>query len=398
MTSMRRVLPTNLILVIAVFVSSLAWGDETPSGGPPGVPPESGQAGSLDAITQDDGPRFRVNSFVLQYAHDHPDHPRPDVILDRRVDLGLTDEGYVKPRAGVPVVSVNIGEVDQLEQHLFFASAIRTISESVVVALHERGLIGIHVEPDTRDIDRIGRDLRPEGQEDLRLFVRTAFVTKSRTIASGDRVATESRIDDERHERILRMSPLRHASSGQAGDLLRKDVLDDFLHRLNRHPGRRVDVSIAAGPDKEQGGVALDYLVSENKPWLVYGQVSNTGTEDSKEHRLRMGFVHHQMTDGDDIFRFDYITAGFDDANAVTGSYEAPVGESEFYRWRTYGAWSDFTAGDIALEDRGLTGESWLVGGELVFNAYQDGPFFLDLVGGGAVRTHLDQQPGTRRD
>ena len=67
-----------------------------------------------------------------------------------------------------------------------------------------------------------------------------------------------------------------YLGEGERNDLLRKNELDDYIFRLNRHPGRRVDLALSTGA--EVGGVTLDYLVAENKSTYVYGQISNTGT------------------------------------------------------------------------------------------------------------------------
>ena len=62
----------------------------------------------------------------------------------------------------------------------------------------------------------------------------------------------------------------------ERADLLHKSVLDRYLFHKGRHPGRRVDASVAAA--EEVGGVALDYMVTENQPLTLYFQASNTGT------------------------------------------------------------------------------------------------------------------------
>lgn len=214
-----------------------AWSQAADQGPPAQTQPSAGDgAGETVPVTPDekiDGPSFQVDQFVLLYAREHPNHPSLDTLLDCQVDLGLTDQGYIEPRKGVPIVTVTIGAVDQLPHNVFFESAITTVCKSIVVALHEHGLIGIFVEPDTRDIDRTKRDRRLKGQRSLRLLIRTAFVAENRTIASGDRVPPEARINNKRHSRILRLSPLQQAASGQSGDLLHKDVLDEFLFRLS---------------------------------------------------------------------------------------------------------------------------------------------------------------------
>ena len=51
--------------------------------------------------------------------------------------------------------------------------------------------------------------------------------------------------------------------------------------RLNRQPGRRVDVAISGAGDL--GLVDLDYPVvaQSRKPWYIYAQASNTGTKET---------------------------------------------------------------------------------------------------------------------
>ena len=58
--------------------------------------------------------------------------------------------------------------------------------------------------------------------------------------------------------------------------------------------GRRSHSSIAVSQSQVPGGVVLDYLVSEAKPWTVYAQASNTGTKETESWRERFGFIHNQ--------------------------------------------------------------------------------------------------------
>ena len=68
---------------------------------------------------------------------------------------------------------------------------------------------------------------------------------------------------------------------------------------------------MAAYEEDEESGVELQYLINESRPWRVFGQVSNTGTEQTDEWREHFGFVHHQFTGNDDVLSIDYMTAGF---------------------------------------------------------------------------------------
>jgi hemolysin activation/secretion protein len=142
-----------------------------------------------------------------------------------------------------------------------------------------------------------------------------------------------------------------------------------------------VDVAVS-GYAEQPGSVVLDYLIAEAKPWAVYAQASNTGTEDTSEWRERFGFVHNQLTDNDDILTLDYITAGFTESHLVTASYEAPVFKSRKLRYRIYGLFSQFTASDVGQAEENFEGTQYEGGGELIYNIYQRRDFFVDLVGG----------------
>ena len=168
-------------------------------------------------------------------------------------------------------------------------------------ALHDAGYYGVDVRPATRDFDLVEiRDLRTEGRAALTLEIRIGRVGQVRTIATGDRVKSDWKIDNEIHERIRLSSPLQPASVGDedATDLLDRRALEDYLHRLNRHSGRRVEAALS--PGEEPGEVVLDYRVLETKPWFVYGQASNTGTNRTSLWQQRYGFSHRQLTDRDD--------------------------------------------------------------------------------------------------
>jgi hemolysin activation/secretion protein len=212
-------------------------------------------------------------------------------------------------------------------------------------------------------------------------------VTELRTLASGERVkeggviSPENRVDHPLHQPIRDRSPIQPSRQGDAvhRDLLRKDVLDEYLFFLSRHPGRRVDASVAAA--EEPGGVALDYQLTENPPFIPYAQISNTGTPATDRLRERFGFVHSQLTNNDDILAFDYVTAWFDEANAVIVGYEAPF-KNDRFRWRVHGNWQEFDASEVGFFGDEFDGESWALGGEVIWNFFQKRELFLDLVAG----------------
>src|SRR5690606_29985918 len=215
------------------------------------------------------------------------------------------------PRPGAEPVTISLQDLTgaQRAPRRFSVSAINAIGARIVSELNRRGIIGVLVAPDTDQIDPQSlADRRPQGLQTLNLDIWTRTVSQVRTLgagqrwrrptARGDRPSTENRIDHRLHDRIRENSPLQPGVQSPAGDLLRRDLLDDYLYRLNRHPGRRVDAAIAAG--ETPGEVVLDYIVTENRPWTVYFQLSNTGTEQTDEWRQRVGFIHNQLLSRDD--------------------------------------------------------------------------------------------------
>jgi hypothetical protein len=325
-----------------------------------------------------DGPQYMVSQFIVGYAKEHPQHPDIAPVADIPIVLGKTDKGYVAPRPGTAEVTLRLDQYKPAKAEAFFASAIRRIDESIVEAYNRQGLVGVFVAPNDEDIDpRTGNDKRSVDRTSLRLVVWTAAVSRIRTLASGERIAVEKRIDNPAHAKIAEGSPVR------IGELLNKGLLDEYIFLLNRSPGRRVDVAVSSGA--KTGDVALDYLVSENKPWLVYAQTSNTGTKATNEWRTRFGFVSNQLTGNDDVLSVDYTTAALfgPEAKAASISYEAPVLKMDRLRWRAYGSWADYEASVITPQaGENFTGSEWRGGAELIWNFYQHRELFVDLIGG----------------
>jgi hemolysin activation/secretion protein len=356
---------------------------------------QSGRLAPADEVvigaraTAADGPAYTVGRFDIAYGQTNPDLPPIEVFESLQVRLGEVASGYVAPREGVPTVTLRLDEVPYLSRQVFYASAIGRIDAAIVEHLQGRELLAVFAQPDPEDIHpETGEDLRDADRTTLRLVVWVGMVRELRTLAVGERIDAEHRVNHPAHRRIREYSPIRPPGEGaaDADDLLYEPVLTDYLARLNRHPGRKVEASVASAG--ETGSVTLDYLVREDKPWLAYFQVLNTGTESTGEWRQRFGFIHNQLTGHDDILRVDYITSGFDETQALTASYEAPLwpagrpGRPNWLRWRVYGSWSEFTADDIGVRNVTFSGESWKLGGEVLATVYQRGQLFVDAAAG----------------
>lgn len=350
------------------------------------------EAGSADAapaavVTE---PVFPVSVFQIVFDRDiDSDKLSTKKLLNQPLRLAKVDGVYTRPQPGTPTIVTTLASLNGESAERYDVTALRAIIDDTLAYLNEEvELVGIVVAPDPRDI---GLDLsdRREGRTNLRILVRTATVGRVRTLASGDRIDHEARENHPLHERVRERSPLKAGDAPREGSLIERDELDDYLYRLNRHPGRRVDAAIS--PGLQAGEVTLDYLVAENKPWYAYFQLSNTGTDSTNELRERFGFVHNQLTNHDDTLSIDYITAGFDESHVVAIGYDRPLTE----RWelRLDALWSEFTADQVG-SPLAFTGEDVSVGGSLAFNFYQHDALFLDAVGGLEYYYTSAQNPG----
>ncbi len=366
----------------SLLVAFPAWCRQAEPDGPQPVSRPAEAVSPGDRPTDADGPAYTVSEFVLRYVHrGHPQHPRRGRLMRLKVTLGETPQGYVAPRDGVPAASIRLEELEEGPPRVFYASAIQSILLALRDDLLQRDLMGVYVAPDPRDLDAAGRDQRPPQRTALRIVITTAIVNDVRTLASGQRVKPEQRVDNPAHDRIRERSPIQPYSEGDESrrDLLRKNRLDNYVFRLSRHPGRRVDVALSAS--EAPNAVTLDYLITENRPLSVYAQTSNTGTEQTDRLRQRFGLVHNQLTDHDDILAVDFMTS-FDAVNALTGSYEAPLPGTDRVRWRATGGWNEYTAREVGVFLDIFEGRSWAAGGDVLWNFYQDRNLFLDFVVG----------------
>lgn len=322
---------------------------------------------------------YPVGSITAVYLEEHPEHPSIAELFETEVELSLTEKGWVAADDRFVTRSVPLNQVTSLETNEFYASALLAINVAMRDALLERGLIGVLVVTDPDAINlRTLTDERSPDDDSLKLVIFTGVVREVRTLAFGGRIGDNERENNPIHSRIVENSPLQVWESDadvERQDLLRRDELDEYLLRLNRFTGRRVDAAISPAEDR---GAQLDFLISERQQTLGYVQVANTGTKSTDEIRYRAGLNITQLANMDDVLTLDYITAGFDKSKAVISTYEARVPGTERWRWKLDGNFSEFTASDVGLAGESFEGESYAAGGELIFNFYQKRDFFVD--------------------
>lgn len=376
-----------------------------------------------ELLTPAPEPLFPVSHLTLRYAQPHPDHPELDALLPVEVPLARDGDHWTAgdeegAAAAEPLrFDATPGEARRLDP-----DGLVALLAAVVEALHGAGYYGVDVRPAESDIDlATEKDLRATGQTGLSVVVRIGRIGRVRTVAVGDRIRSDWKIDNELHERIRLGSPLQPLGVGEdKSDLLDRDALEDYLHRLNRHSGRRVEAALA--PGEEPGEVVLDYRVAEAKPWYVYAQGANTGTARTNLWQQRYGVSHRQLTNRDDVFHFEYMNTGFDDVNAVSARYQAPWfggerpswmnrrrGDPEWYdwiprdklpwwgvdrlRWEIDFRWSKAEVGDAAtflnLANDSVRSETFQYGGRFLYEIFQHKNFFIDLWSGLRMR-HLD--------
>lgn len=329
---------------------------------------------------------FDFRSLRLEYSTPHPEFPLIESMHDLSLPVTITQDGLISVSADD---TNRLGDLLTLEEHSITAGALNELASAIVAELNRRGLVGVLVAPDPDQIDpATGRDLRPgrgAGRSDLTVRIWIGLVRELRSVASGGRFP-EGGTNLDAHRRILNLSPAKpwDGTSKRRQDLIRREVLENYVYRLNRQPNRRVDIAVAAAsqPGSAPDATSLEYLVRESRPWTAYAQVSNTGTEQTNEWRQRFGFVHNQATGRDDTLQLDFVTSSFEDTFAGIGSYEAPLPGTTMARARVFGSFSDYTASDIGLPGLDLSGTTVEYGGELILTAYQRRSLFVDVFGG----------------
>lgn len=340
---------------------------------------------------------LRVSRFEVRYIPEpHPRLPSIEDLLEvSKVALVERDGAWFAPEPGQREPAVSIAEVNRRIAGAEGGAAFsKEAVIGVLVALKDtlvaKDLIGVLAEVDPNEVSQDPdtlewTDQREEGATPLSLNVYAATVTRVRTIAAGSRMqAQRERIDLPEHEGIRKGSPLGPPVEGseERNDLLARGPLDDYVLRLNRRPGRRVDVAISGDSEERPGSVLLDYLVRESNPLLMYVQGSNTGTAQTAIWRERFGLIHNQITGRNDTLSLDYVTGGFEQTHIFNGSYELPLDSEERLKLRAFGSFSRFDASQVGRSNERFNGETWFAGAEISLNILQVREVFVDLFGG----------------
>ncbi len=374
---------------------SLAAAGQPGAGGAPGAADAAGAAGAAGA-----GPaggaaaapppklsdlKYPVSRFVISYADPKPSPKLPPIakLEQTKVELGIGGPGFTKskpPKKDVvtgkksknfegPIASLD----DDEEVRTYDGDAVQAVYAALANEMNRRGFYGVLVLPDPADIDATtGDDLRA-GRKPLKIQIFTSTVRMVRTISKQVKPG-ENAVDTAPYKWIAAGSPLK------PGSPLQKPQLQDYLTSLNRFPGRRVDAAINGSGDP--GGIVLDYIVRQEKPFYVYSQASNTGTESTGDWRIRTGFEYRNLFTHDDIFTTDYVFSTDFQSQYVFGSYQIALLPPDKLKLRLYGSYGQFTASDVGFDLQNFDGVDWTVGAAFTLSPFKIKGVPIDLIGG----------------
>ena len=334
--------------------------------------------------------RYKISKFSIKYGPPknppHPGLPPVQALADTPVVLGESKEpgvDYVGAGAGNRDVPVVLSKFKAPET--FSGDALMSIRDGLVADMNKRGIVGVFVLPDPGQIDAsTGNDLRG-GSTELTFLVYASEVKQVRVFVKPvpkfpfKGVATT--VADPKYQKIVRDSPLQPAEDGQPGSLLRSGVLNDYVTRINRFPGRHVETFLDASGDP--GGVVLDYSVHVEKPPIfVYDQTSNTGTEASGTYRTRFGFELRQLAGLDDLLDASFETSLSSATYSAFGSYQITPIFPDKLKIKAYGGYGKFLAEDVGFDLAAFRGESATAGLLAIYTPYFYKGFPIDLIAG----------------
>ena len=297
-----------------------------------------------------------------------------------------------------PAVKMKVSDFG--EPRVISAMGLLDVYDAVVKKLTDRGLIGVYILADVNP--RKSVDERVPGVMDVKVTIFISEVAKIRTITrkipfkltslpkiNDDDAPDGQPVKDPKHLWIKAKSPVFVSAPGKAGGLLEKQRLQDYLSRLNRFPGRRVDAAINA--TGETGKVMLDYLIREQKNYVIYAQETNNGTKSTGEWRSRLGLELRQLMNKDDILRAEYTTTDFQKFNSGILTYQMALKKPDVLKMKVYGLYGEFSAEDVGFSGANFTGTSLTAGAMLTWTPKYWHGFPLDLsIGGEFMRVTVN--------
>ena len=310
---------------------------------------------------------YYAGEIQLSYAQDGPFSL--DKLRAMTVELTLTADGWTAPQPGRRSQTATLQELDA-SRFPFHASALSAIAQRIVSAFNEKGYGGIYVSVDPQQ--KAASPSIPVCE--IQFLVSCGYVRDLKTVAAGPYHPGRQ----PSHKRLMRQCPLTCSEQDGEPCYLNLEAMDAYLYRVNRYPSRSVNAEIDGMPG--DGGVDLNLVVNEDKPWHVYVNAATTGNQNTSELWIeRVGFIDYQLTRHDDTLAVEYATSGLSPLNSVVGSYEAPWYHCDRLRWRLDGSYSSFNLQAADLNNDRVASSQWRAGPSLIVNIYQRRDFFVDM-------------------
>ena len=299
-------------------------------------------------------------------------------LLDQKASFLVETSGddliYRQKREGEATAEVRLGDIGKDKRTLLDIGGLRAVAAAASQAYQDRGIYAVRIDIMGKAVSRL-REENSDGV--LVISVTEGYVSKVGAVTKQtdkDKEPVPDHRRDRLEERVRKTSPV------QPGEPLKAQEIDEHVARLNRHPGRHVEAEVR--PGQEVGQLELDYLIMEAKPWMVYAQLDNTGTENTTELRERVGFRHYNLTGNDDILAFDYVTGNFQEVHYILASYDFRVPVTQTSRLKAFGGWSSYEGSELGIFDTEFSGDSGQVGVEFRTTLLQRKRMFLDLLVG----------------
>jgi hemolysin activation/secretion protein len=165
----------------------------------------------------------------------------------------------------------------------------------------------------------------------------------------------------------------------EAGKVMNRKRLDDYVNLLNLNPDRYVSAVVSKGA--EPNTLAVNYGIYEANPWHYFIQVDNSGVKERRWSPI-IGVINTNLLGFDDSFFATYQApwdSGIEDTYSLYGSYDIPIAGPKL-RFNIYGGYSEFDLSPEATDAQFIGGGKF-IGANLKYNFWQSSGWFFDFVG-----------------